>query len=71
MGGNHHANGGSLLRDLRMPDFHDYAGGGCAASATHVLGRFLRDVARLNSEQRNFRVFGPDETLSNGLEALF
>ena len=38
---------------------------------THVLGRFLRDVAKLNSEQRNFRVFGPDETLSNGLEALF
>ena len=38
---------------------------------THVLGRFLRDVVKLNSEQRNFRIFGPDETLSNGLEAVF
>lgn len=76
MGANPHANGGSLLRDLHMPDFRKYA---CAVSEpgirgigdTHVLGPFLRDVAVLNDTQRNFRVFGPDETLSNGLEALF
>jgi xylulose-5-phosphate/fructose-6-phosphate phosphoketolase len=76
MGANPHANGGMLLRDLRMPDFRDYAvdvsapgtqGGG----DTRVLGPFLRDVVKLNHEQRNFRVFGPDETLSNGLAALF
>ena len=76
MGANPHANGGILLRDLRMPDFRDYAvdvpsPGVRGIGDTHVLGRFLRDVAKLNSEQRNFRVFGPDETLSNGLEALF
>jgi xylulose-5-phosphate/fructose-6-phosphate phosphoketolase len=76
MGANPHANGGMLLRDLRMPDFRDYAEavptpGIRGIGDTHVLGPFLRDVAKLNSEQRNFRVFGPDETLSNGLEALF
>jgi xylulose-5-phosphate/fructose-6-phosphate phosphoketolase len=76
MGANPHANGGILLRDLRMPDFRDYAvdvatPGVQGAGDTHVLGRFLRDVITLNAEQRNFRVFGPDETLSNGLEALF
>ena len=76
MGANPHANGGMLLRDLRMPDFRDYAvdvpaPGVRGIGDTHVLGPFLRDVAKLNSEQRNFRVFGPDETLSNGLEALF
>src|SRR5438552_5773907 len=76
MGANPQANGGVLLRDLRMPDFRDYAvdvplPGVHGIGDTHVLGRFLRDVANLNSEQRNFRVFGPDETLSNGLEALF
>ena len=76
MGANPHANGGILLRDLRMPDFRDYAEdvpspGVRGVGDTHVLGPFLRDVAKLNSEQRNFRVFGPDETLSNGLEALF
>jgi len=76
MGANPHANGGMLLRDLRMPDFRAYAvdvptPGVPGIGDTHVLGRFLRDVVRLNSEQRNFRVFGPDETLSNGLEALF
>ena len=76
MGANPHANGGVLLRDLRMPDFRDYAeavpapGAGGIGDA-HVVGRFLRDVAKLNTERRNFRVFGPDETLSNGLEALF
>jgi phosphoketolase len=76
MGANPHANGGKLLRDLRMPDFRDYAAevpapGAPGIGDTHVLGPFLRDVVKLNAEQRNFRVFGPDETLSNGLEALF
>jgi len=76
MGANPHANGGILLRDLRMPNYSDYAlevptHGAPGPGDTHVLGRFLRDVAKLNSEQQNFRVFGPDETLSNGLEALF
>src|SRR6266496_6568326 len=76
MGANPHANGGVLLRDLRMPDFRDYAvdvpsPGVRGIGDTHVLGRFLRDVTELNSEQRNFRIFGPDETISNGLEALF
>jgi xylulose-5-phosphate/fructose-6-phosphate phosphoketolase len=76
MGANPHANGGALLRDLRMPDFRDYAvdvsmPGVSGIGDTHVLGPFLRDVARLNQAPRNFRVFGPDETLSNGLEAVF
>jgi xylulose-5-phosphate/fructose-6-phosphate phosphoketolase len=76
MGANPHANGGRLLRDLRLPDFRRYAAavpspGAAGIGDTHVLGPFLRDVTALNSEQRNFRVFGPDETLSNGLEALF
>ena len=76
MGANPHANGGLLLRDLELPDFRDYAvdvptPGVGGIGDTHVLGRFLRDVERLNGKQRNFRVFGPDETLSNGLEALF
>ena len=76
MGANPHANGGLLLRDLRMPDFLDYAtevarAGVQGIGDTRVLGPFLRDVAKLNQVQRNFRVFGPDETLSNGLGALF
>ncbi len=76
MGANPHANGGILLRDLRLPDFRDYAvavpsPGGHGIGDTRVLGPFLRDVATLNSAERNFRVFGPDETISNGLEALF
>ena len=76
MGANPHANGGQLLRDLLMPDFREYAADVPAPGApgigdTHVLGPFLRDLAKLNNDQRNFRVFGPDETLSNGLEALF
>jgi xylulose-5-phosphate/fructose-6-phosphate phosphoketolase len=76
MGANPHANGGLLLRDLRMPDFCDYAldvpsPGVPGPGDTHVLGRFLRDVTQLNAQARNFRVFGPDETLSNGLEAIF
>ena len=76
MGANPHANGGLLLHDLLMPDFRDYA---VAVSApgvrgigdTRVLGPFLRDIAAMNESQRNFRVFGPDETISNGLGALF
>jgi xylulose-5-phosphate/fructose-6-phosphate phosphoketolase len=76
MGANPHANGGLLLQDLRMPDFRDYAvdvttAGSQGIGDTRVLGPFLRDVAKLNAEQRNFRVFGPDETVSNGLGALF
>ena len=76
MGANPHANGGILLRDLCMPDFHLHAlhvpsPGAIVGQDTLVLGRFLRDVAKLNQEQRNFRVFGPDETLSNLLGAVF
>ncbi len=76
MGANPHANGGMLLRDLIMPDFRSYAvhtetPGSVEAADTHVLGEFLRDVAKLNREQRNFRIFGPDETLSNRLNAVF
>ena len=76
MGANPHANGGLLLRDLHMPDFCDYAfdvpvPGTPGIGDTRVLGPFLRDVAQWNDAQRNFRVFGPDETLSNGLVALF
>ena len=76
MGANPHANGGLLLRDLEMLDFRDYAvavptPGTSRAEATRVLGAFLRDVMQRNLEQRNFRVFGPDETASNRLGALF
>jgi xylulose-5-phosphate/fructose-6-phosphate phosphoketolase len=76
MGANLHANGGVLLRELRMPDFRDYAvevpqPGMVSAEATRVMGYFLRDVMKLNMDHRNFRVFGPDETASNRLGALF
>ncbi len=76
MGANPHANGGLLLRDLQLPDFRDYAvdvtsPGSVTAEATRVMGAFLRDVMKLNSTQRNFRVFGPDETASNRLADLF
>ncbi|MGH7314608.1 MAG: phosphoketolase family protein [Candidatus Rokuibacteriota bacterium] len=76
MGANPHANGGLLLRDLKMPDFRAFAvdvaqPATVFAEATRVLGAFLRDVMRLNQERRNFRVFGPDETASNRLGALF
>ena len=76
MGANPNANGGLLLRDLNMPDFRKHAvavatPGIAGIGDTHVLGPFLRDVIALNAEQRNFRLFGPDETLSNGLEAVF
>ncbi|MGB3137154.1 MAG: phosphoketolase family protein, partial [Nodosilinea sp.] len=76
MGANPHANGGLLLRDLVMPDFQDYAvtvpsPGSVKAADAHQLGVFLRDVVKLNREQRNFRIFGPDETLSNRLGSVF
>jgi xylulose-5-phosphate/fructose-6-phosphate phosphoketolase len=75
MGANPHANGGLLLKDLRLPDFRDYAvplpqPGATVGEATRILGNFLRDVMRLNEESRNFRVVGPDETASNRLGAL-
>ncbi|GAC1340767.1 MAG: hypothetical protein NVSMB18_11510 [Acetobacteraceae bacterium] len=74
MGANPHANGGLLLRDLALPAFADYAvavdhPGGSEAEATRVLGGFLRDVMRQNPA--NFRLFGPDETTSNRLDAVF
>jgi len=76
MGANLHANGGILLKDLRMPDFHDHAvhvpsPGAVNGQDTMVLGKFLRDIAKLNNDEHNFRVFGPDETLSNLLGAIF
>jgi len=76
MGANPHANGGLLLRELAMPDYVDYAvdvpnPGVLGGGDTRVLAKFLRDVVRRNQEPRNFRVFGPDETISNGLEAVF
>ena len=76
MGANPHANGGKLLRELRMPDFREYAvevnePGVVGIGDTRVLAPFLRDVVEQNAEQKNFRLFGPDETVSNGLEAVF
>ncbi len=76
MGANPHANGGLLLKDLRLPDFRDYAvavpkPGGVPAEATRVMGEFLRDVMKANLDARNFRVVGPDETASNRLGAIF
>jgi xylulose-5-phosphate/fructose-6-phosphate phosphoketolase len=76
MSDNPHANGGLLLRDLKMPDFCDYAvdvpkPGTVVAEATRVMGKMLRDVMKLNADAANFRVVGPDETSSNRLDALF
>ncbi len=76
MGANPHANGGILLRDLRMPDFRIHAvtvpaPGAVTAQDTLILGEFLRDVAMANASKRNFCIFGPDETLSNLLGAVF
>jgi xylulose-5-phosphate/fructose-6-phosphate phosphoketolase len=76
MGANPHANGGMLLRDLIMPDFRDYAvtvpsPGAARAADAYQLGVFLRDVIKLNRAGRNFRIFGPDEMLSNRLNAVF
>jgi xylulose-5-phosphate/fructose-6-phosphate phosphoketolase len=76
MGANPNANGGLLLRDLQLPDFTAYAvpvpkPGVRGIGDTRVLGPFVRDVIKMNAAQRNFRVFGPDETVSNGLGAVF
>ena len=76
MGANPQANGGLLLRSLKLPDFRNYAirvnrPGTVTAEATRVTGAFLRDVMKRNTASRNFRVFGPDETASNRLGALF
>src|SRR5581483_1323592 len=76
MGANPHANGGLLLKDLRMPDFRDHAvrvgaPGRTVAEATRTMGLFLRDVMKMNLRTSNFRVFGPDETASNRLGNLF
>lgn len=76
MGANPHANGGLLLKDLTMPDFRAYAvgvakPGTSAAEGTRVLGKFLRDVVKLNAQSMNFRIFGPDETASNRLDAVY
>lgn len=76
MGANPHANGGKLLRDLRLPDFREYglpvpAPGGVEAQDMMELGAFVRDIFKLNREARNFRVFGPDESMSNRLNHMF
>ena len=76
MGANPHANGGKLLKDLRMPDFREYGvdiafPGSVEAQDMKVLGTFVRDIYKLNKEARNFRSFGPDETSSNRLNPLF
>ena len=76
MGANPHANGGLLLRDLRTPDFRDYAvdvksPGSVEAQDMYVLGTYVRDVMKLNMDARNFRIFAPDETASNRLQAVF
>ena len=76
MGANPHANGGELMRELVLPEFRDYAvevthpsmGG---VGNTHAMGPYLRDVIKLNEPGHNFRVFAPDETISNRLEAVF
>lgn len=76
MGANPHANGGELLIPLNMPNLRDYAvdvptPGSVEAETTRALGEFLRDIMKLNLENKNFRVFGPDETASNRLDAIY
>nr|ABA56085.1 hypothetical protein [Sinorhizobium meliloti] len=76
MGANPYANGGLLLKDLNLPDFRRYAveigtPGTVTVESTRVAGLFLRDVMKLNAEERNFRIFGPDETESNRLSPVF
>ncbi len=76
MGSNVHANGGNLLRELQLPPFRDYAvgvpvRGEGGVGNVHALGPYLRDVIKLNQEHHNFRIFAPDETLSNRLDAVF
>jgi len=75
MGDNPHANGGILLRNLRLPDFREYAikldqPGGSIAEATRVQGKFLRDVMKLNETSSNFRIVSPDELTSNRWDAV-
>lgn len=76
MGANPHANGGKVSYDLVVPDFSDYAfklknRGQMGPGDTLILGSFIKDVIQLNKEHKNFRLFGPDETLSNKLNAVF
>jgi xylulose-5-phosphate/fructose-6-phosphate phosphoketolase len=76
MGANPHANGGELLQPLSLPDFYDSAisvpaPGQVKAEATRVLGKYLRDVMKLNMAAQNFRLFGPDETASNRLADVY
>jgi xylulose-5-phosphate/fructose-6-phosphate phosphoketolase len=76
MGANPKANGGEVLQSLSLPDFHDYAvavvkPGLIKAEATRELGKYLRDVMKLNMTKQNFRLFGPDETASNRLDAVY
>jgi len=76
MGANPHANGGELLEPLSLPHFRDYAvavstPGAVEAESTRVLGNYLRDIFELNREKQNFRLFGPDETASNRLDAVY
>lgn len=76
MGANPHANGGTLLKDLRLPSFRKYAvkvetPGGTIAESTRIQGEFLRDVMKMNESEANFRVFSPDETSSNRWQPLF
>lgn len=76
MSANTQANAGGIIRELRLPDFRDYAvniahRGEASVGSVHALGPFIRDVISLNAAHRNFRVFGPDELVSNRLEAVF
>ncbi len=76
IGSNPHANGGKLLRDLRLPDFKTYgidvpSPGAVDAQDMMELGGFIRDIFKLNAESKNFRIFGPDETMSNRLNKVF
>ena len=76
MGANPNANGGLLLKELKMPDFRDYAvkvavPGSLSTESTRVQGEFIRDVLQANAEARNFRIFSPDETASNRWNAVF
>jgi xylulose-5-phosphate/fructose-6-phosphate phosphoketolase len=76
MGKNPHANGGLLLKDLKMPNYKDYGieiykPGQKFEESTKIMGLFLRDSMKMNVENQNFRLFGPDETASNRLNAIF
>ncbi|PHS71513.1 MAG: phosphoketolase [Methylophaga sp.] len=76
MGANPHANGGILLKDLVLPDYHDLMievkkPGQTVAEATRIMGQFIREVFKLNDKEKNFRLVGPDETASNRLGSVF